>query len=131
MIVVDASALVDLTAVRAHRALRARLREGDLHAPHLVDVEFTNALRGLVARGDLSADDAAQARADAAALSLTRYPHPLLVERAWELRHVMSAYDGVYVALAELLPAPLITCDARLARTAGHDAVIEVFAPER
>lgn len=130
MIVVDASALVDLTAVRAHRALRTRLRESDLHAPHLVDVELTNALRGLVARGDLSADDAAQARADASALSLTRYPHLLLVERAWELRHVMSAYDGVYVALAELLPAPLITCDARLARTTGHDAVIELFAPD-
>lgn len=127
MIVVDASALVDLTAMRTPGALSERLREGDLHAPHLIDVELTNALRGLVARGRLAAADAMHARADASALALTRYPHLLLVDRAWDLRHVMSAYDGVYVALAELLSAPLVTCDKRLARSHGHDATIELL----
>lgn len=32
-------------------------------------------------------------------------------------------------ALAELLPAPLVTTDARLAAAQGHDAEIELFAP--
>jgi predicted nucleic acid-binding protein len=51
------------------------------------------------------------------------------MERIWELRHTLSAYDASYVALAELLPAPLVTCDARLARSSGHSAEIELFAP--
>lgn len=128
MIVVDASAIVDLTAVRRHSALWERLREGDLHAPHLIDVELTSALRGLVARGTLTDSEAMRVRADAAAVAVTRYPHELLLDRAWELRHVVSVDDGVYVALAELLTAPLVTCDRRLAASRGHDAAIELFA---
>ncbi len=49
------------------------------------------------------------------------------MERIWALRHTHTAYDASYVALAELLPAPLITCDARLARSVGHSATIELL----
>lgn len=130
MIVVDASAVVDLV-VRdpTNPALRARLRtDEDLHAPHLIDVEVTQALRRLVASGRLSDDRASDARADAAELPILHHPHRALVERAWELRHNLTVYDGVYVALAELLPAPLVTCDAHLAHSSGHGAEIELFA---
>jgi predicted nucleic acid-binding protein len=131
MIVVDASAVVDLVAVGPFDpALRDRiLLDGDLHAPHLVDVEVVQALRRLVATGELTADRAGDARVDAAELRMVRYPHLALVERAWELRENLSIYDGVYVALAELLGVPLVTCAARMATAQGHDAVVEVFAP--
>jgi predicted nucleic acid-binding protein len=116
VIVLDASAAVDLLAA-----------DGDLHAPHLIDVEIAQALRRLAAAGALSGDRATDALQDAALLPVRRYPHLALVERAWELRHTLAVYDGVYVALAELLEAPLVTCDRRLARASGHDAVVEVF----
>ena len=130
MIVLDASAVVDLlTAQTAAPALAERvLVDDDLHAPHLVDVEVAQALRRLAASGALSADRAADARGDAALLPIVRYPHLALLERAWELRENLSIYDGVYVALAELLGAPLVTCDQRLASVPGHEAVVEVFA---
>ena len=130
MIVVDASAVVEVVAYRRIDGLPERLkRGGTLHAPHLIDVEVTHAVRGLVARGELSTDGAFLARRNAAEMSMTLYPHALLLERAWQLREQLSTYDAVYVALAELLPAPLVTCDARLAAAHGHDAEIELFVP--
>ena len=130
MIVLDASAVVDLLVDPVGRpALVERvLGDDDLHAPHLLDVEVVQALRRLSSRGALSADRAADARADAALMPIVRYPHLALLERAWDLRENVSVYDGVYVALAELLQAPLVTCDRRLARVPGHDAAVEVFA---
>jgi predicted nucleic acid-binding protein len=130
VIVVDASAVVEVVAHRRIGALPGRLVQGGtLHAPHVIDVEVTNAIRGLVSRAEISVDAASSARTDAAEMNITLYPHALLLERAWQLRDTLSTYDGVYVALAELLPAPLVTCDARLAAAHGHDADIELFAP--
>lgn len=128
MIVVDASAIVDYVALKQIDALPERLTQGDtLHAPHLIDVEVTHAVRGLVARGELSTDGAFLARRDATEMSMTLYAHALLLDRAWQLRETLSTYDAVYVALAELLEAPLVTCDARLARSSGHSAEIELY----
>ncbi len=131
MIVLDASAVVDLLAAAApDTELAGRvLADDDLHAPHLVDVEVAQALRRLAAQGSLSADRATDALRDAALLPIVRYPHLALVERAWELRHTLGIYDGVYVALAEMLDVPLVTCDGRLARASGHGATVELFAP--
>jgi predicted nucleic acid-binding protein len=127
--VVDASVLVLALAggKRARRALDAVSAGGELHAPHLVDVEVTNALRSLVLRGEISEDLALQARLDLEDMPVTRYPHGGLLERAWHLRHRISAYDGVYVALAELLDAPLLTADGRLARAGGHGVTVELL----
>jgi predicted nucleic acid-binding protein len=60
-------------------------------------------------------------------MRLTRYSHEPFIERIWELRENVSAYDAAYVALAEALEAPMITTDGRLAQAPGHSATIEVY----
>jgi predicted nucleic acid-binding protein len=128
MLVVDTSAVVAALVGRPpDRKLVARLAaDGDLHAPHLLDVELLHVLRRLVAGGHLSADRAADARADFADLVIMRYPHLPLADRIWALRPNLSAYDAAFVALSEALGVPLVTCDARLA-AAPHGAQVELF----
>ncbi len=64
---------------------------------------------------------------DLAGLRLTYYPHLPLLGRAIELGSNLSTYDAVYIALAEVLDSPLLTCDRRLGRARNHDATVEVF----
>lgn len=129
MVVVDTSAVLEALVGRdPDRNLVERLSEdGDLHAPHLIDVELLHALRRLTANGDVSEERATDARSDYRELALTRYPHVALGDRIWELRHNLTAYDATFVALAEALQAPLLTCDRRLAGASGHTAQIETF----
>jgi predicted nucleic acid-binding protein len=132
LIVVDTSAVIGVLAgqPRVARLVDRVINEGDLHAPHLIDVEFQHALRRLVVAGAISDDRAADARMDFADLTIVRYPHVSLADRMWELRHNVTAYDAAFLALAEALGAPLVTCDARLARAPGHAASVEVFPRE-
>ena len=131
MIVVVASALLELllgTARAAQIGARALSPDQRLHAPHLLDVEIVQALRRLVRLGDIDAERAEQALEDLENLVIERYSHQELLARVWQLRESMTAYDGAYVALAEALDAPLLTCDAKLARSHGHGAIIELQA---
>ncbi len=130
MLVIDTSALLAaLVGFPANVALSARLRnDGDLHAPHVIDVEAVHALRRLVRRGDLSLERALAARQDLRDLTIIRYPHVALVDRMWELRENLTAYDAAFVALSEALGVPLVTADARLARATGHGAEIQAFS---
>ncbi|RED36140.1 hypothetical protein BJ123_10873 [Rhodopseudomonas thermotolerans] len=66
------------------------------------------------------------ALADLADFPLQRHPHEFLLPRIWQLRNNLTAYDATYVALAEVLEAPLLTRDKRLAGAAGHRAQIEL-----
>jgi predicted nucleic acid-binding protein len=130
VIVVDASALLEfLLQTRIGARVEARLfrDEHEFHSPHLVDVEVTQGLRRLVRAGEVSADRAAEAIADLADLDLHRHPHLDLLTRAWKLRENVTAYDAMYVALAEALDAPIVTCDTPLAKAPGHRARIEVI----
>ena len=129
MLVVDTSAILDAIAgVEPSPGLIARLSaDGELHAPHLIDVEILHALLGMTMRGEITDDRAADARTDFADAALRRYPHEPLSDRIWELRHNLSAYDAAFVALAEALDAPLITCDGGLASASGHEARVELF----
>lgn len=131
-LVVDASVLVRaLTASPPDAVVTGRLSgDVELHAPHVLDVEVLSSLRRMVARGVLTAERAADARRDFAALTVQRYPHQGLVDRAWALREDVTPYDAVYVALAEVLDATLVTCDARLARAPGHTARVEAYSPD-
>ena len=130
MIVPDASALLEfLLGTPLGTRVEARLfRDHDeFHAPHLVDVEVTQGLRRLVRAGEVSPGRAAEALADLADLDLYRHRHLDLLTRAWKLRENVTAYDAMYVALAEALDAAIITCDAPLAKTPGHHARIEAI----
>ena len=131
MIVVDASALIEfLLQTPLGTRVEARLfRDRDeMHSPHLADVEVTQALRRLVRAGEVSSGRAADAIADLADLDLHRHPHIDLVTRAWKLRENVTAYDAMYITLAEALDAPMVTCDAALGRAPGHRARIEVIS---
>ena len=129
MLVVDTSAVLGALVGRpSDRRLVDRLSsDGDLCAPHLLDVELLHALGRLVIGGQLGEDRAADARDDFADLAIARYDHVDLADRTWELRHNLSAYDATFVALAELLAVPLVTCDARLADAPGNRAAIELY----
>ena len=129
MLVVDTSAVLAALLARPPASDLVDRLSGDpeLHAPHLIDVEFLHALRRLVAGGSLTEDRAADALQDFERLSIVRYPHHPLIARIWELRHNLTAYDAAFVGLAEALGVPLITCDARLAAAPGHGARIELF----
>ncbi len=131
MIVVDASALLEfLLQTPLGTRIEARLFRGEdeLHAPHLVDVEVVQGLRRLVRRGEVSPGRAEEAVADLTDLDLHRHPHLDLIGRAWKLRDNITTYDAMYVALAEALEAPIVTCDGPLAKAPGHRARIEVVA---
>ena len=130
MIIVDASALLEfLLQTRLGARVEARLfrDQDELHSPHLADVEVTQGLRRLVRAGEVSSDRAAEAIADLADLDLHRHAHLDLLTRAWKLRENITAYDAMYVALAEALDAPIVTCDTPLAKAPGHRAHIEVI----
>jgi predicted nucleic acid-binding protein len=131
LIVVDTSAVLSILLGRPQvPGLADRVRsDSDLHAPHLLDVEFQHALWRLARTGAISDDRASDARTDFADMTVARYPHVPLADRMWELRHNMTAYDAAFVVLAEILAVPLITCDARLARAPGHRAAVEVYPP--
>lgn len=109
------------------RALRS---SESLHAPHLLDIEVTHALRRLVQREELSIVRAEQGLEDFSQILIERHDHRALIGRIWQMRESLSAYDGAYVALAEALAAPLLTCDAKLARAHGHQAKIELIADQ-
>ncbi len=129
MIVVDASALLEaLLRTPAAEAVEARLFAPgqSLHAPHLIDVEVAQVVRRYAAAADVVPVRVGEVLQDLADLPLRRWPHDLLLQRAWELRANLTMYDAVYVALAEALDAPLVTRDARLAGAAGHRARIEL-----
>jgi predicted nucleic acid-binding protein len=49
-----------------------------------------------------------------------------MLDRIWELRDDLSAYDATYVAVAEAFDAPLLTADARLARAPGPTCPVTV-----
>jgi predicted nucleic acid-binding protein len=130
VIVLDASALLELL-LQTPLGLRVEARlfrdDAELHAPHLIDVEVTQALRRLVRAGEVPATRAAEAIVDLTDLDLHRHPHVELLNRAWGLRDNMTAYDAVYVALAEALDARVITCDTPLAKAPGQRVRIEAI----
>jgi predicted nucleic acid-binding protein len=129
VIVVDASALLEaLLRTPAASEVERRLFDAGstLHAPHLLDIEVAHVIRRYAAAGDLDEARGRTALADLAEMPLRRYPHDFLLPRIWDLRNNLTAYDAVYVALAEALDAPLVTRDRRLAAAIGHRARIEL-----
>jgi predicted nucleic acid-binding protein len=129
VIVLDASAVVEIllqSEVGASLTERLLAPESSLHAPYLLDIEVTQALRRFVLRGEVQPMRAQQALVIFAGFPIERYPHQLLLPRIWALRQNLTAYDAAYVALAEILGATLLTRDGRISRASGHSARVEV-----
>jgi predicted nucleic acid-binding protein len=130
VIVADASAIIEfLLQTELGMRVEGRLYGGSdaLHAPHLLDVEILSAMRRFVRKGDVTLIRAEEALEDLSLLRIVRHVHIDLRERVWELRDNVTAYDAVYLALAESLDATLVTCDAPLARSHGHSARIQLI----
>lgn len=128
--VLDASAAIEwLLQTPAGLKVNKRifLRRAPLHAPHLLDLEVAQVLRRYVRDKMIAAGRGQEAHEDLADLPLHRYPHDFLISRVLELRTALIAYDAIYVALADLLDAPLLTCDRKIASAPGHHAVVEVI----
>ena len=128
MNVVDASVLVEyLTEGELVDVAREVIgREPWVWAPALVDAEVGHALRRQVPRGNQRSQGGRRPRRSLRNAS-AESPAPALVGRAWQLRDNVSFYDGLYVALAEAVGSPLVTRDARLARTPGLRTEVELI----
>lgn len=126
----DASAILEvLLRTPAAEAIEERIfaPETTIHAPHLIDLEIAQVLRRYVRSSQLKPERGSQALQDLQDFPLNRYSHEPFIARIWELRHNVTAYDAAYLALAEALPAPLVTRDTRLLAIDGISTVIEVI----
>src|SRR5947209_3533241 len=129
MIVVDASALLEVLLRKsgAKAAERALFELGHtLHVPHLLDLEIAQVVRRFAMSREIDGERARTVLTDLSDLALRRYRHDFLLPRVWELRNNLSAYDAVYVALAEMLGAPLLTHDGRLASVANRYVQVDL-----
>jgi predicted nucleic acid-binding protein len=134
VIVLDASALLELILdTPMGRLVAGRIADPaeGLHVPHLADIEVVQALRRYVREGEIDADAGETALDDLRALDLQRHAHEPLLERVWELRQNLTAYDAVYVALAEVLDGVLLTCDRQLSQAPGMSRRVMLVGSER
>jgi predicted nucleic acid-binding protein len=130
MIVIDASAANRIGPGDAPwtRIMGRVLRPNErLHAPHLIDLEVAQSSVATSHRGPSRSTGVTRRWKTGSVYLSIANPHDLLLPRIWSFRHNTTAYDASYLALAEVLDAPLVTCDRRLASVPGQSAVVEVF----
>lgn len=99
-------------------------------APDLINAEVLHTIRRFERRNEFDAERSARAIEDLSDLPIVRYPTIALLDRAWRLRHNFTAYDAMYVALAEALDTPLVTTDEHLASATRAHASISVVLLE-
>ena len=129
MIVVDASAIVEWLIGGARGEAVGRALEGEpIHAPGHLDVEVAQVTRRLTQNALITSNRARAMLELLAEAPIRRIPLAPLLPRIWALRASLTAYDAPYVALAEALPAPLLTFDRKIPGAPGHHA--EVVVPE-
>jgi len=95
-------------------------------APHVVDVEVFGIVRREHLAGRLDRTAAGHLLTDLADWPGERVDHRPLLPRAWALCHTVRGWDAIYVALAEMLGAVLLTTDRRLAAATGPRCRIEI-----
>jgi predicted nucleic acid-binding protein len=129
LIVLDASAAWELLrqGPAAQRLMALVLGPGaSVHAPDLINVEVLHVLGRHARRGGVTLQRSDEMRRDFADLPIHVYATWPLLGRAWELRPNFTAYDAMYVALAEALEASLVTADLALARAIGDNTTLAV-----
>lgn len=121
MMVLDASVMVAALTDTGSEGVWARALVGTapLAAPHHMPCEVANVLHRHEAARLLSAEVTAYAHGELLALPVALNPYAPCAERAWELRANVTTHDAWYVALAELLDAPLATLDRSRSRASG------------
>mgnify|MGYP006273221623 CR=1 FL=1 len=128
MIVIDASLGLEMflggrDAIRVKDQIDAAGRE--MAVPEVFDLEIIQSLRRLAFKKQISADRAEQALDVARHAPLDRFSHSVMRDRIWSLRDNLSAYDAAYVALAEMLDAPLWTRDLKFTGVPGASAEVK------
>ncbi len=124
--VIDASAAVEyLLRTPLGQKLEDLIEEASLLAPALLDVEVLSVLRRALLQKRIEEHRARLAIEDLGDWPVDRIPHPVLLREAWKHRHNVSAYDAVYVAVAKLYEAPLLTADGPLSRAPGLGIVVQ------
>ncbi|ONI70489.1 VapC toxin family PIN domain ribonuclease [Actinosynnema sp. ALI-1.44] len=129
-LVIDASvAVLALTGTTEDaQSVRKRIVEATCHAPHLLDAEVGRVLRRLERIGAVSDEEARTALGALPHLIDHRYPHTgRLSGLTWDLRHSVTFYDGLYVALATALDVPLLTSDEKLTKSASLPCAVELI----
>lgn len=126
--VLDACALAEfLGSQNCDPALYKRIRTGVIFAPAIIDLETLNTIHKWVRRGSMTVETADGFAENVRDIPIARSGHQPLLPRIWQLRHSITTYDAAYVALAEELDIPLVTCDAKLGGANSHHAKIEVY----
>lgn len=120
MVVADSSAFVEVLVDSPKASIvRHALAGQQIHAPDLISFEVLSAIRGHVRGAKLTPSQGIAAMLSFESIEERLELWPLLdvmTERAIELRHNVSSYDVTYVTLAQILPCPLVTADAKLGR---------------
>ena len=102
-----------------------------LHSPELVDLEVLSALRRYELSDIIPPDRIARAIDNLSGVDMRRHRHGPILPRIWSWRYNLTSYDAAYITLAEVLDAPLLTTDARLAGAPRLPVRVEVFARSR
>lgn len=121
-VVIDSSAFVDTIADaqgRGRRVLDILENFDDWWAPEIFDTEVAHGLRNQMMRGRMSPREFSHQTRALSEIGIGRIPVSPLLGRVTELSGAVTTYDAAFVAVAELLDAPLLTTDSRLARAPG------------
>ncbi len=129
--VVDCSIIIRLlSGQQSDDLLRHRLAR-TVHAPALIDAEVSSVVRALSITSKpnvrITSARAELMLADYSGLRIVRHPMQPLQVRAHELKDNFTAYDAMYVALAERLDLPLLTDDGKFAAAPSHRAEIRQY----
>jgi len=116
--VVDASVAVKWLLIEEHRDAALRLMEGGnrLHAPDFILLELANVICTRVRRREMAEHAGVRAHALFQTFLVQMHDSAPLFHSAFSiaLRTRQSVYDSLYVALAVVLGARLVTADRRL-----------------
>ncbi|RGD59480.1 PIN domain-containing protein [Kitasatospora xanthocidica] len=124
-VVVDASAGIEMLVGPLRTRIAGRLRGKVVAVPGHFDYEVLRVLRNLLNADKITLHAADAAVKELAALPFLRVETSMLIARTWSLRHNQFPGDGLYIALAEELSAPLVTTDRKLSNAGNVRCLIE------